>query len=60
MLHVLFVAGAPIAMAGLKGVFGANDFAFEERSQGCVFGSEACWALAMSVQWGKQVAGLRS
>jgi len=41
MLHVLFVAGAPIVVAGLKGVFRANDLAFEKRSQCCVFRGEA-------------------
>lgn len=30
VLHVFFVAGAPVAVPGLEGVFGADDFAFEE------------------------------
>lgn len=47
MLHVLFVAGAPIVMASLKGIFWANYFPFEECSQGRVFWSEACYISAM-------------
>ena len=30
VLHVFFVAGAPVVVAGLEGVFGPDYFAFEE------------------------------
>lgn len=30
VFHVLLIAGAPVIMPGLEGVFWSNDFAFEE------------------------------
>lgn len=36
MLHVLFVAGAPVLMTSLKGVFRTDDLAFEKGSKGSV------------------------
>ena len=47
VLHVLFVAGAPVFVPGLEGIFGADDLAFEKGGQGRVFGCEACGGLAM-------------
>lgn len=41
MLHVLFVAGAPITVTCLEGVLRTNDFAFEESRKGRVFRSKA-------------------
>ena len=49
MLHVFFIASAPVVVAGLECILGADDFAFEECGQGCVFGGEACCGLARSV-----------
>ena len=42
VLHVFFVAGAPVFVSGLEGVFWSDNFAFEEGGKGCVFGREAC------------------
>lgn len=50
VLHVLLVAGTPIIVSGLEGVFGPDDLAFEKGSQGCVFGSEACVRSACAVR----------
>lgn len=38
VLHVLFVAGTPLFVTGLEGVFWTDDLAFEESSEGRVFG----------------------
>lgn len=38
MLHILFVAGAPVFMTGLEGILWADDLSFEESSEGSVFG----------------------
>ena len=38
VLHVFFVAGAPVLVTGLEGIFWTNDLAFEESSEGSVFG----------------------
>ena len=38
VLHVLFVAGAPVLVTGLEGIFWTDDLAFEESSEGSVFG----------------------
>lgn len=37
VLHVLFVAGAPVIVTGLEGVLWTNNFAFEESSESSVF-----------------------
>ena len=39
MLHILFIAGAPVIVPSLKGVFGPNDLAFEKSRQCCVLRS---------------------
>ena len=39
VLHVLFVAGTPVLMTGLEGVFWTDNLAFEESSESGVFGS---------------------
>ena len=49
VLHIFLVAGAPVIMSGLEGVFGSDDFAFEERGQSCMFGSETCFELACAI-----------
>lgn len=41
VLHVLFVAGAPVLVTGLEGKFWTDYLAFEESSEGSVFGCEA-------------------
>lgn len=41
VLHVGLVGGAPGGVARLEGIFGADDFAFEEGGQGRVVGGEA-------------------
>lgn len=38
VLHVLFVASAPVLVTGLEGEFWTDDLAFEESSEGSVFG----------------------
>ena len=38
VLHVLFVAGAPVLVTGLEGVFWTNNLAFEESSESSMFG----------------------
>ena len=42
VLHVLFVAGAPVLMPSLEGIFWTNDLTFEECSECSMFGCEAC------------------
>jgi hypothetical protein len=50
MLHVFFVAGAPVIVTCLKRILRPNDFAFEERCKGRVFGSKAFDGLAGETQ----------
>ena len=41
VLHVLLVAGAPVLVPGLEGIFWTNDLTFKESSECSVFGCEA-------------------
>ena len=45
VLHILFIAGAPVLVTGLEGIFWTDDLAFEESSQGSVFGCKAYYSL---------------
>lgn len=38
MLHVLFVAGAPVLMTGLEGIFWADDLTLKESGESGVLG----------------------
>ena len=42
VLHVFFVASAPVLVARLKGIFRTNYLTFEESSEGSVFRCKAC------------------
>ncbi len=42
VLHVLFIAGSPVLVLGLKSVFGTDYLAFEEGSECSVFRCQAC------------------
>ena len=42
VLHVFFIASAPVLVAGLEGIFWTNYLTFEEGSECSVFGCKAC------------------
>ena len=42
VLHVLFVAGPPVLVPGLEGIFWTDDLTFEKCSECSVFGGQAC------------------